>query len=120
MLYPFDILGAHLEKLKATSFCRKLALYCCKINNSPPETHLFIFFSFVFQLNEKEKIFFFCYLLIEFFFLNHLSMKYFFASLHIWFVILLIFFLLQHNYFINECLFCTRRLTGMYMTPKFN
>lgn len=58
--YPFYITGTHLEKLKVTSLCRKLALYCCKINNSPLKPVCLIWGGF-FQLDKKEKnVLFFC------------------------------------------------------------
>lgn len=72
--YPFYITGTHLEKLKVTSLCRKLALYCCKINNSPlkPVCLIWVFF---FNLIKKKKMFFFSVMKIFFFF--YLSRKLF-------------------------------------------
>lgn len=80
--YPFYITGTHLEKFKVTSLCRKLALYCCKINNSPLKPVCLIW-GFFFNLIKKKKMFFFS------------VMKFFF------------FFIYRGNYFWkSSCLFC--------------
>lgn len=73
--YPFYITGTHLEKLKVTSLCRKLALYCCKINNSPLKPVCLIW-GFFFNLIKKKKMFFFSVMKIIFFFF-YLSRKLF-------------------------------------------
>lgn len=81
--YPFYITGTHLEKWKVTSLCRKLALYCCKINNSPLKPVCLIW-GFFFQFDKKEKMFFFS------------VMK-----------IIIFFFIYRGNYFWkSSCLFC--------------
>lgn len=77
-----------LLELKVTSLCRKLALYCCKINNSPlkPVCLIWVFF---FNLIKKKKMFFFS--VMKFFFFLFIA-EIIFGSLHVYFVILLIFF----------------------------
>lgn len=58
--YPFYITGTHLEKLKVTSLCRKLALYCCKINNSPLKPVCLIWGFFFNLIKKKKNVLFFC------------------------------------------------------------
>lgn len=67
-LYLFYIIGTYLEKLKVILFCRKLVLYCCKINNLFLKLVCLIWGVF-FNLIKKKKMFFFFVMKIFFFFI---------------------------------------------------